>query len=125
LVLVIGVALVLSGCASQGKGSAAQAVVNYLKALAARDLNGMIAASCADWEADARTEYDSFTAVTLELKDLQCQQVGGEGDSAKVTCSGSLIANYGAEDLVIDIADRPFRAVLQAGEWRMCGYSQE
>jgi len=118
-------ALLLSGCTSQSAGNASQAVENYLKALAARDLNEMIAVSCTDWEADARIEYDSFTAVTLELKDLQCQQADGEGDSAKVTCTGSLIANYGAENLEIDIADRPFRAVIQSGEWRMCGYSPE
>lgn len=118
-------ALCLAGCAGSASGSATGAVESYLKALAGRNLNGMIAASCADWEANARLEYDSFTAVTLQLEGLECRQTGGQDNTVQVTCTGSLIANYGDEDLKIDIADRPFQVIKEAGEWRMCGYSQE
>lgn len=125
LLLAAWIVFNMAGCAGRASGSATQAVESYLQALAKRDLNGMIAAACTDWEANAKLEFDSFTAVTLQLEGLACRQTGGQDATAQVTCSGSLIANYGDEDLKIDIADRPFRAVQEAGEWRMCGYSQE
>lgn len=123
LLFVAWSAFYIASCAGSVPETATGAVESYLKALAGRNLNEMIAASCADWEANARLEYDSFTAVTLQLEGLECRQTEGQGDSVQVTCAGSLIANYGDEDLKIDIADRPFHVVKEAGEWRMCGYS--
>lgn len=120
---VLVIAILLGGCSSTGNaGGAAGAVERYLQALASRDLNQMISASCADWEAQARLEYDSFAAVKLELKDLSCQATGQEQPYTLVACSGTIIANYGAEDLQIDVADQIFRVIQEGGEWRVCGY---
>lgn len=125
LIFAVIIGSIVSGCADQETDNASLAVERYLGALVARDLNSMIAASCSDWEADARVEFDSFNAVSLQLENLQCRQTRGQDEFALVTCTGSLIANYGAEQLEIDVANRTFRVINQGGEWRMCGYSQE
>jgi hypothetical protein len=122
VVVCILALLILVSC--NGSPSAARAVEGYYRALVAKDLNEMIGLSCAAWEEQARLEYDSFAAVQLELDNLVCQQAGGEGDQAQVTCTGSLIANYGAEQLEIDIEGRTFQVVNEGGEWRMCGGTQ-
>jgi hypothetical protein len=122
-ILVLMIATMLAGCSSAGqKSGAAIAVETYLQALASRDLNQMISTTCADWESQARLEYDSFAAVKLELKDLSCQETGQEQSYTLVACSGTIIANYGAEDLQIDVADQTFQVIQEGGEWRVCGY---
>lgn len=115
-------AVLLGACSSAQQGGAAEAVEGYLQALAERDLNQMIGASCAGWEAQARLEFDSFSAVKLELKDVSCQATGQEPPYTLVGCSGTIIANYGAEDLQIDVADQTFQVIQEGGEWRVCGY---
>jgi len=114
----------LAACTGASSNSAPKAVEAYLKALVAEDLNQMISVSCADWEAQAKIEYDSFAAVKLTLEGLQCEETGKDDPFTLVACQGSIIANYGAEDLQIDIADRPFQVIQEGGTWRMCGYSQ-
>lgn len=117
------IAVVLGGCGGSGSGAnAGEAVERYLQALTNRDLNQMIGASCANWEAQARLEYDSFAAVKLELKDLSCQEKGQQAPYTLVTCRGTIIANYGAEDLQIDVAAQTFQVIQEGGEWRVCGY---
>jgi hypothetical protein len=116
----------LPGCASANNAPAAAAAVqSYWQAMVDRDLNQVVALSCAAWEAQARTEFNSFSAVKLKLDNVACNPVAGQdssGQAVLVTCSGSIIANYGAEDLTIDIANRTYRAVNEGGDWRMCGY---
>jgi hypothetical protein len=113
-------AVFLLGCSPAG--SAADAVTGYLEALVARDLNRMTNLSCAAWEPQARLEFDSFAAVKLNTQDLGCKQVGQDQNYTLVTCTGSIIANYGAEDLQIDVAGRTYQVVQEGSEWRMCGY---
>jgi len=127
----------LPGCASSNNGPAAAAAVqSYWQAMVDRDLNKVVELSCADWEAQARTEFNSFSAVKLKLDNVACVAVERQppasgqpasdrdaaGQAIQVTCSGSIIANYGAEDLTIDIANRTYQAVNEGGDWRMCGY---
>ena len=117
--------LILAGCSSANKSSgAASAVEGYLQALVAKDANQMINLSCADWEGQAKVEFDSFAAVNLTLEDLKCQDAGQQGNTTLVTCMGKLIASYGTEDLQIDVAERTYQAIEEGGDWRMCGYSQ-
>lgn len=84
----------------------------------------MIAFSCAEWEAKAREEYNAFAAVNLSLESLSCRQTGEDGEDALIACSGKIIANYGSEDLEIDVAERTYRVVQEGSEWRMCGFHQ-
>jgi hypothetical protein len=97
LYLVMGGCLlfVLAACAGASADGAASAVERYLEALVAGDVNQLVDASCAAWEADARLELDSFSAVSVEMEDLQCKESGQEGDAALVDCSGKIVANYG------------------------------
>ncbi len=118
-------ALLLPACASASPGPAAAAAVqSYWQAMVDRDLNKVVELSCAGWEAQARTEFNSFSAVKLKLENVACQapEPDASGQSVQVTCTGAIIANYGAEDLTIDIANRTYNVVNEGGEWRMCGY---
>lgn len=121
--LTLLIATFLAGCGNASKSDrAAGAVEGYLQALAERDLNQMISQSCAAWEAQARLEYDSFAAVKLELNDVSCQAAGEDQAYTLVACTGSIIANYGNEDLQIDVADQTFQVIQEGGDWRVCGY---
>jgi len=123
LITVLLVLSLVSACYGDSqKNSASAAVETYLQALVARDFNKMSHVSCAAWEAQAKVEFDSFAAVKLELKNLACREIDQLDAYTLITCDGSIIANYGAEDLEINIADRTYKIVQEGGEWRMCGY---
>ena len=111
----------LASCNNDRDG-AVKAIRAYLQALVDQDSERIASLACADWEADARTELESFTAVSVATQDVNCQETGIDGDTALVSCSGKITANYGNEVLEIDLAERTFQAVYEAGEWRMCGY---
>ena len=116
------IALVLAGCSPASQPGPVDAIEAYQDALVAGDVEQLVNASCADWEAQARLELDSFTAVTTELVDRSCEEAGQDGDTTLVACTGIIKANYGAEVLEINLADRMVQAVYEGGEWRMCGY---
>ena len=121
--LVILVAALITACGGAGNADpAARAVERYIQGLVGRDLNQMIDNACTDWETMARQEYDSFAAVRLELKDLSCKSTGQEQAYDLVDCTGSIIANYGDEDLQIDVAEQTFRVIQEGSDWRVCGY---
>ena len=123
LASAVAVALLLSGCASASpEQAAAAAVQSYWQAIVDRDLNQLVELSCSAWEAQARTEFNSFSAVKLQLDNVACQSAGKAGPLVQVTCTGTILANYGAEDLTIDIAGRTYLVANESGEWRMCGY---
>ena len=111
----------LSSCTADRDG-AVKAIQAYLQALVNKDTERVASLSCADWEADARTELESFTAVSVALQDLDCKETGVDGEIALVSCTGKITANYGNEVLEINLADRTYQAVYEDGDWRMCGY---
>lgn len=113
-------AIVLAGCNSQG--DAADTILAYLEALTSRDADRMASLSCATWEAQARTEMEAFSAVTVTLENASCSKSGEDGEFSLVSCTGKIVANYGNEILEIDLAERNYLAIFEAGEWRMCGY---
>lgn len=115
--------LLLTGCAGGGSGSgAAAAVERYFQMLVTGDENQLVDASCAAWEESARLEMESFTAVSVELVDMTCQEAGQEDDITLVTCRGTIVANYGNEVLEIDLSERTYEVITEAGELRLCGY---
>lgn len=116
---------VLTGCSQSSSQAGAPAVVeSYLQALVERDLNRTVSASCSAWEPQARLEFNSFSAVSLSLQDISCSEVGQSGEYTLVSCTGAIQANYGNEQMEIDIADRTYQTVEEGGDWRMCGYSE-
>jgi hypothetical protein len=117
------ICLTIAGCQSRMAGQDAPATIEaYIQALLERDLNKAVNLSCASWEEQARVEYNSFEAVKSTIEGLACEDAGGEADATLVKCEGVIIANYGAEDLRIDLAGRTYQLKQEAGEWRMCGY---
>lgn len=120
LSIVIFASLFLSACSS--KSGSATAVETYIKALVGRDTNALKTASCANWEGQAQVELDSFTAVSISLDGLNCQEAGKDGSSTLVTCTGKIKASYNGENQELDLSSRTYRAIQEGGDWRMCGY---
>ena len=115
--------LIATGCTnSRDTSNAVGAIEAYNQALVAKNADQLSTLSCAAWEADAKNELDSFSAVTAMLNDMKCEESGQDGDTTLVSCTGEITANYGNEVLTINLADRTYQAVYEGGEWRMCGY---
>lgn len=111
----------LAGCASSSAASPAGAVAAYWQALVAKDEAQVSSLSCAAYESEALTTLESFSAVKTELKDLSCKVDTQNGDTAAVSCTGSIVATYGEENMVIDLTQRNYAAKKESGDWRMCG----
>ncbi len=120
--LLLLITLALTSCNPTSQPGPVDAIETYQDALVAGNVDQLVNASCADWEAQARLELNSFTAVTTQLEDRACQEAGQDGDTTLVSCTGMIKANYGAEVLEINLADRTYQTVYEGGEWRMCGY---
>ena len=113
--------LLLAGCRA-ANDPAAEVVIAYQKALIGGDFNQLALLTCATWETQARTEFDSFAAVKATLDGVACHTRGKEGNTAVVQCTGKIVANYGNEVMDIDLAAHTYLAANEGGEWRMCGY---
>jgi hypothetical protein len=121
ILLFVGIFAVVSAC-SNSSGGPVSAIESYNQALVKGEADQLTTLSCSDWEADAKNELASFAAVKVSLEELSCSEKDRDGDTVLVSCSGKIIANYGNEVLEINLADRLYQAVLEGGEWRMCGY---
>ena len=122
LIFALSLGFFISACAQDAVNDPPAAVLGYLNALVAMDENKMINYSCSGWEEQARLEHKSFAAVKADLVSPACSVSGDGGGYTLVSCTGKIIANYGAEDLEIDLAERTYKLVQEGGEWRICGY---
>jgi len=113
--------LAIAACVQQG--SADDAIEAYLNAIVAKDVVRATNKSCLDWEESAHAEASSFEAVIARLDGLTCTSINASGEQTLVNCEGKIIANYGGEDQDIPLSERIYVAVLESGEWKMCGYS--
>jgi hypothetical protein len=121
MVLLMLTASLLSAC--RPASSPADAIVDYLQALAEKDQTKAVFNSCAAWEEQALAEGSSFINVEVSLEDLSCQAVSQTDSEASVSCSGKYTFSYDAgEDQELDLSGRVFSAIKENGEWRMCGY---
>lgn len=110
--------LLLAACSTSGPDTA---VAAFWQALVEKDSAQVSSLSCAAYEPEALTTLESFNAVETKLADLVCTVNSQDGDTASVSCSGSIIATYGAENMVIDLSARSYTAKKESGDWRMCG----
>jgi hypothetical protein len=113
-------AVVLAACGSPASPS--ETVEAYLQALVNKDEVAAANLSCAEWEGQARAEALSFDAVEVRLDQVDCTSAETSENAAVVQCTGRILANYGAEDQVIDLSVRSYRTVREGGAWLMCGY---
>ena len=119
LILLSAFCLLLSAC---GTSPAPETTVEaYLTALNEKDSARLSTLSCADWEATALMELDSFMAVSTTLEGLSCAQTGTDGDNALVTCKGKIVASYNGELQSFDLSTRIYIAENSTGEWLVCG----
>lgn len=121
LVLLALFTIVISACTSD-QNNASASIEEYIKALVNRDENKLITYSCAEWESEARSEFNSFSAVSVTMEDLKCQETGQDNEFTTVSCDGVINANYGNEVLEIHLEDQNYLSLFEEGEWRMCGY---
>lgn len=120
IILVSISTLALTACGSTATPESV--VADYLNALVNKDASSLSALSCAEWEANALLELDSFQAVEVRLEDLTCASTGNEGDTTFVQCQGKIIATYNTENMEINLADKSYTVVEQDGNFLVCGY---
>jgi hypothetical protein len=119
----VGLALALAGCQAEEQGPDA-AIEAYLAARAESSVDQMTLLSCAAWEGQARVEAASFEAMDARLEGVSCTAGEEEGEATLVSCTGQIVTTYQGETREWTVAEHPFRAVMEDGEWRMCGYGE-
>jgi hypothetical protein len=115
--------LLLVGCQAD-TGGAVKAIEGYLSARVNKDLDEMTRLSCPAWEAQARIEALTFAAMDARLDAVTCTDAGADGDYALVACDGQIVTTYQGETREWSVSDHPYRALLDGGEWLMCGYGE-
>ena len=120
--IIILFALILAGCAGGAVGSPEDTVENYLDALVSLDADTLVNLSCAEWESTARTEVDSFQAVSAELVDVSCASAGTRDSFSLVTCTGAIEVTYDGEAQSLTLEGRTYLVTEEGGLWRMCGW---
>lgn len=130
------VLIVMTGCASDANGGASpdlsgapDGIERYLQALVSSDADAFNTLYCAEYEAEARTEFDSFGAVEARLKDFSCalseEQSDADDAMTLVQCQGAIEVGYNGENArEIPVDRNVYRATQEDGEWRMCGYAR-
>jgi hypothetical protein len=111
----------LAAC-QQSQDAPARAVESYFKALIAKDANAVANLACADFEADAQIDLDTFSLNPATLESIACQSGEKSGEFTLVACAGKIIFDYNGEKQEVDLATRTYQTVEEGGEWRMCGY---
>lgn len=121
LFVMLGLSMLLTACGPSDE-AAANSIEHYIESVVSQDMDAAINASCADWEADARTEVISFDGVSAHLEGMSCSVISTDGDTNLVSCAGEIIATYAGEDTPLPLTDYVYTVVNEGGEWRMCGY---
>jgi len=111
----------LAACGTSSAAGPEKAVEAYLNALNEKDSTRLSTLSCADWEATALMELDSFQAVSTKLEGLSCAQTGTDGGKALVKCQGKIVASYNDELQEFDLSARTYIVENSTGEWLVCG----
>ena len=99
-------------------------VERYLQALSDKDETTLLELTCPEHEFDALLEFDALAQVQTVLKDVSCQQVGADGDTALIRCSGSIVSNYGGELFSYDLTGRTYQVIADEDRLLVCGYTR-
>lgn len=113
--------LLLASCAGLA-GTPEESVESYLRAVVSVDEIEAINSSCAAWEQQAGLESAAYQGVEAQLENLDCSVLVQDGESAAVSCTGQIRYSYaGGEYQIDELGGRVFSAVVEGGEWKMCG----
>lgn len=113
----------VAACTNQNEGDPAAAVETYLSAMVANDTARRAQLICPAYEAGAQTDFDSMGAVGgAALNNVDCTAGAVSGDSATVTCTGSITFTYNGENDSLDLTINSYLAQKVDGQWKMCGY---
>lgn len=119
---LISIFIIFLASCSANQQDKVKPVENYYRALMDKNLNLMLAQVCPSWEEQARNDYQSFAAVSAQLKNLQCNVQSTQDNTATVVCQGKIEANYGNEILEIDLSKFAYKVIQENGSWQLCGY---
>ncbi len=119
LTILSAVLLLVAACARQG--SASDVIEKYLQAKVKSDADRLASLSCKEWEAQAAQDATSFESVKAELQDMSCKAGDKDGPYTLVTCEGKIVVAYQGETREFPLSATTYRAVLEDGEWKMCG----
>ena len=122
-IVVIVLIFFISAC-TPTQTPASQAVEDYLQILSDKNEQSLLTRICPAYEFDALVELDALAQVQTELKDVSCQQVESNVEGAKVTCTGSIVSNYGSDIFNYDLTGRIYNVILDGENWLVCGYTQ-
>jgi len=114
---------VLAACAP-ARSPASAAVEKYLQALSDKNEEILLDQVCPEYEFDALVEFDALAQVKTKLKDVSCRQIDADENSARVTCVGSIVSNYGSEFFSYELGGRIYTVVENGGHWLVCGYTR-
>lgn len=113
----------LAACAPQQGGDPAAAAEAYLSAMVNNETDKLAQLVCPAYEAGARTDFDSFGAIGgVTLDSVGCTTTSTDGDSATVTCTGSINFTYNGEANSMDLSANTYAMQRVDGVWTMCGY---
>ncbi|MEO8396758.1 MAG: hypothetical protein ABI700_27440 [Chloroflexota bacterium] len=125
LILSLLCLFVLVACAptAQQGGNPASAVTDYLDALVKNDTTKLSSLVCPAYEAGAKTEFDSFGAISgATLTNVKCTPGEISGSATSVTCTGSIDFTYNGEQNSQPLDGSTYSVKQVDGEWKMCGY---
>lgn len=117
LLLIIGLALILTACDTSTESDPADTVLNYMLAKVDGDTDKLSSLLCGELESTLTRESESFSTVDAVLEDASCQVEGNV-----VTCTGAIVADYGGEDTEFPLTS--YRVVQEDGVWKWCGEAE-
>lgn len=119
--VVIASLILFSLAACSSPNPAVVAVEGYLTALVDKNESQLVSLTCPSYETDALLEFDAFSLVETKLEGPDCSLIGEEDGTALVSCQGRIVATYGNEDQVFELAERIFIVEDMGGDWLICG----
>ncbi|MBN1967655.1 MAG: hypothetical protein JW910_23565 [Anaerolineae bacterium] len=114
--------VLLTACASSDP---AAVIMSYLEAKVNTDLNGILAVTCAEYESQAQIDANSFESMNPVMQDVTCAVASTTDSEAVVTCRGLIVTTYQGETREWPAGPFPYRLVMEDGEWKMCGFSED
>jgi hypothetical protein len=115
LFLFITLVLIMTACdVPTEEADPADTVKQYMQAKIDGDKDTLSSLLCAELESTLDREAQSFATVDAKLEYMICKSKGDV-----VTCTGSIVADYGGEDTEFPLTS--YRVVQEDGVWKWCG----